>query len=361
MTIVQRSMLLSLLFLLASVLVISIGFVAVIVVLIVLMQYFPALQFLDIKVYHILVFVGVLGLYVYTAGWLIGKPSLAVVDWMKGLSAGQYDVNVYCKRYSFLWNKQRKIKLRYIPFKDMMIRLQELTMTLDRNRQEVEETNGLKEQWIAGVSHDVKTPLSYIKGYLDVMGSPQVELAKEEKKRIFRLLLQKVQEIEGLLRTFQFRQGKPRVLKTRSDLVRFLREVTLDAANNPRSASYHFSFESEIPELQYYYDSKLLKRAVQNVLMNAVLHNPPETAIAVQVKRDRNIQIIITDSGVGIPPAIVHRLCHRHPGDAQNLEEGIGLFVVKDLIEEHQGELEICSVPQQGTTITLKLPLHDVR
>jgi|GEM_PF-4139217 len=361
MTIVRRSMLLSLVFLMASVLVISVGFVAVTVVLIFLMQYFPALQLLDIKVYHILVFVSILGFYMYMAGWLIGKPSLAVIGWMKGLSEGRYDPDVYQKRYFFLWNKQQKIRLRYIPFKDMIVRLQELTITLERNRREVEESNELKDQWVSGVSHDVKTPLSYIKGYLDVMASPLVELSKEDTKRIFGLLLQKVQEIEGLLRVFQFRQGKPRVLKTRSDLVRFLRELTLDAANNPKSASCHFSFESQVSELPYYYDSKLLKRAVQNVLMNAVLHNPPETKIAVRLTADSTIQIRITDNGVGISPAIVHRLYHRQPGDPQDEDEGIGLFVVKDLIEEHQGELEIHSNPQQGTTITLKLPLHDVR
>lgn len=361
MTIVRRSMLLSLVFLMASVLVISVGFVAVTVVLIFLMQYFPALQLLDIKVYHILVFVSILGFYMYMAGWLIGKPSLAVVGWMKGLSEGRYDSDVYQKRYFFLWNKQQKIRLRYIPFKDMIVRLQELTATLEHNRQELEQANELREQWISGVSHDIKTPLSYIKGYLDVMVSPQIELAKEEKERIFRLLAQKVQEIEGLIRTFQFRHGKPRVLKTRSDLVRFLRGLTLDAANNPKSAACQFSFESQVSVLPYYFDSKLLKRAVQNILMNAVLHNPPETSITVQVRTDQNIQIIITDNGVGMPSEVVQRFYHRQPGDLQDKDEGIGLFVVKDLIEEHRGELEVHSRPNQGTTVTILLPLDAVR
>ncbi|TYA14667.1 HAMP domain-containing histidine kinase [Paenibacillus faecis] len=361
MTIVRRSMLLSLVFLMASVLVISVGFVAVTVVLIFLMQYFPALQLLDIKVYHILVFLSIIGFYMYTAGWLIGKPSLAVVGWMKGLSEGQYDSRFYGERYSFLWRKKDKIKLIYIPFKDMIVRLQELTATLDHNRQELEQANELREQWISGVSHDIKTPLSYIKGYLDVMVSPQIELAKEEKERIFRLLSQKVQEIEGLIRTFQFKHGKPRVLKARSDLVRFLRELTLDAANNPKSAACQFSFESQVSALPYYFDAKLLKRAVQNILMNAVLHNPPETSITVQVRTDQNIQIIITDNGVGMPSEVVQRFDHRQPGDLQDKDEGIGLFVVKDLIEEHRGELQVHSRPNRGTTVTILLPLDAVR
>ncbi|WP_334073227.1 MULTISPECIES: HAMP domain-containing sensor histidine kinase [Paenibacillus] len=361
MTIVRRSMLLSLVFLLASVFIISVGFVAATVVIILLMQYIPALHLLDIKVYHILVMVGVLGLYMYTAGWLIGKPSLAVVGWMKGLSEGQYDSRLYGERYAFLWKKQQKIRFRYTPFKDMILRLQELTATLEYNRQELEQANEVKEQWISGVSHDIKTPLSYIKGYLDVMASPQVELAKEDEERIFRLLLQKVQDIEGLIRTFQFKRGKPRVLKTRSDLVRFLRELTLDAANNPKSASFQFSFESQVSVLPYYFDSKLLKRAVQNILMNAVLHNPPETSIAVQVRAHEDVQIIVTDNGVGMSPEVIQRLHHRHPGDIQDKDEGIGLFVVQDLIGEHRGKLEAHSVPKQGTTVTITLPLDAVR
>ncbi|AWB45451.1 hypothetical protein DCC85_15300 [Paenibacillus sp. CAA11] len=360
MTIVRRSMLLSLVFLMASVLVISVGFVAITVVIILLMESIPALHLIDINIYHILVMVGMLGLYMYTAGWLIGKPSLAVVGWMKGLSEGQYDSRFYGERYSFLWKNQHKIRLIYAPFKDMIIRLQELTATLEHNRQELEQANEVKEQWISGVSHDIKTPLSYIKGYLDVMASPQVELAKEEEEPIFRLLLQKVQDIEGLIQTFQFKHGKTQALKARSDLVGFLRELTLDVANNPKSAAYHFSFESHVPALPYYFDPKLLKRAVQNILMNAVLHNPSDTSISVRVLANQNVQIIVTDNGIGMPPAVAQRLQHSHPGEIQHKSEGIGLYVVKDLIKEHQGKLEIHSVPKQGTIVTILLPLDAV-
>lgn len=363
MTIIRRSMLLSLVFLLASVLVISVGFVAATVVLILLMQYVPVLHLLDINVYHILIMAGMLVLYMYMAGWLIGRPSLAVVGWMKGLSEGQYNSRLYSEQYSFLWKNKQKIRLRYSPFKDIIFRLQELTATLEHNRQDLEKANELKEQWVSGVSHDIKTPLSYIKGYLDVMASPQVELDKGEEERIFRLLLQKAQDIEDLIRTFQFKHGKPRVLKTRSDLVPFLKELTLDVANNPKSVSYHFSFESQVSVLPYYFDSKLLKRAVQNILMNAVLHNPPETSIAVQLTAHQDIRINVADNGVGMPLAVVQLLHKRLPDESQDKGQGIGigLYVAKDLVEEHQGILEIHSIPKQGTTVSIILPFDAVR
>ncbi|MMZ65213.1 Alkaline phosphatase synthesis sensor protein PhoR [compost metagenome] len=95
--------------------------------------------------------------------------------------------------------------------------------------------------------------------------------------------------------------------------------------------------------------------------MNAVLHNPPETSITVQVRTDQNIQIIITDNGVGMPSEVVQRFDHRQPGDLQDKDEGIGLFVVKDLIEEHRGELQVHSRPNRGTTVTILLPLDAVR
>lgn len=359
MTIIQRSMLLVLLFLLASAVVITVSFVLIVVCVIVAMELLPVLKRIDIKIYHFLVFLSLLSCFSYVMGTVIGKPLLAVMGWLKGLSEGTYGQPFYAERFAFLWNKRNKIKWHYAPFKDIIVRLQELSKSLELNRQAVARSNEMKEQWLSGVSHDLKTPLSYVKGYLELMANPDIAMSEEERNEAIRLIKRKVDDIEGLIHAFQIGQ-RTIALKTRGELVRFLRDLTLDAANNPRAARYHFCFEANVTACEYLFDPKLLKRVMQNLLINAVIHNPPETEISVRLEVRDRILIQVTDNGAGMPPAVAESLFRsgfRGRTDAPE-GEGIGLAVVKALVEEHQGKIEVQSAPNLGTTVTMALPLR---
>lgn len=361
MTMIQRSILLVLLFLLASSFVILASFVLVVVLIILLMEILPVLKNIDIKIYQSLVFIFILGCYSYVMGTIIGKPLLAIVGWLKGLSEGKYNRQLYAKEFAFLWNKQKKIKWYYVPFKDILLRLQELSISLELNQQEIKRANEAKEQWLSGVSHDLKTPLSYVKGYLELIFSPDIAMTKDERDQALHVIKQKVADIEGLINTFQFRQERSIALRTRGDLVRYLRELTLDAANNPRAASYYFTFEANVTAFEYFFDPKLLKRVMQNLLINAVIHNPRDTEITVRLEIKDYVFITVTDNGVGMPSSVIHNLLRKN-GFRDDTKvpnsEGIGLSVVKALIDEHHGGIDVESMPNQGTTLTIKLPLH---
>ncbi|GIQ70395.1 sensor histidine kinase [Xylanibacillus composti] len=359
MTIIQRSMLLVLFFLLASSVVISISFVLIVVLVIVAMEVVPALNQVNIKVYQALIFMFIIGCYSYLMGMIIGKPLLAVIGWLKGLSEGKYNRQMYAETYAFLWNKKKKMKWHYLPFKSVFLRLQELSTSLERNRQEIARENEVKEQWLSGVSHDLKTPLSYVKGYMDLMTNSDISLTEDERGQALEVVKQKLDEIEGLIHTFQVKQAQPIALKSRGDLVQFLREITIDAANNPRSARYHFAFETGVEVCEYYFDPLLLKRVMQNLLINAVLHNPPDTEITVRLERKDRLYITVTDNGVGMPPSVIANVFGDRVGGEEKAADsaGLGLIVVKALVAEHQGEIDVQSAPSQGTVLTMKLPL----
>ncbi|PAD18629.1 sensor histidine kinase [Shouchella clausii] len=361
MTLIQRTMLLVLFFLIASAVVISISFVLIVVVVILSMEIVPALRHVNIKVYQALVLLFVIGCYSYTIGTIVGKPLLAVIGWLKGLSEEKYNRHHYTEQFAFLWNKHNKIKWYYRPFKDILFRLQELSTSLERNRREIVRENKNREQWLSGISHDLKTPFSYIKGYLDLMTSQDISLTEDERNQAMHLIKQKTDEIEGLVHTFQIQQTQPVVLKTRSDLVSFLREVILDAANNPKAARDHFTFETSIDAYEYYFDPRLLKRVMQNLLINAVLHNPPDTKIMVRLEAKDHLYITVADNGVGMPAHILQNVFdYRVRGETKATGgEGIGLAVVKALVEEHQGQIDVQSSPNQGTLMTITLPLNE--
>ncbi|WP_096187391.1 sensor histidine kinase [Evansella halocellulosilytica] len=357
MNIFYRSIIFSFLFILSVFFLVSLSVVLIVVFLILMMEIFPFLNNIDIKIYYFFVLLFVLLLFSYMMGWLIGKPSLAIIEWLKGLSEGNFEINFYLEKFSFLWNKKNNLKVYYFPFKGILLFLNELTISLQQHQYQIEKSSNLKEQWIAGVSHDIKTPLSYIKGYLDIMSSDDLEMTYHERKQAIHILKQKVNDIEGLMNMFQVKQSQDIIQKVKSDLVSFLKELILDVANNPKSSQYTFTFESRASTYHYYFDQKMIKRIMQNLLMNAVLHNPPETKVVVKLEITKQVNIKVIDNGTGIDPSIIQHVYTQQSKKRVNTseKEGLGLVVVKELVEKHQGSLHIDTNPNKGTIVTIEL------
>ncbi|MFO1441849.1 HAMP domain-containing histidine kinase [Bacillus sp. Bva_UNVM-123] len=324
----------------------------IVIVLIFLMQLVPFLNLIDIKIYYLIVIFLVLTMFSYFMGILLGKPTIAIIEWLKDLSKGNFNKDDYMEKFSFLWNKKGNINVYYLPFKEIILFLSELTVSLQQNKLQNEKINETKEQWVAGVSHDIKTPLSYIKGYLDIIGNEDIEMTKSERNSAMDLIKKKVADIEALLNMFQIKQNQNILQKVRTDFVSFLKTIILDVANNPKASNYNFSFETNVSSFNYYFDQKILKRIMQNLLMNAVLHNSIGTNITIKLEvTAEKVNIRIIDDGVGIPPCVVKNVFAKER--VASGSHGLGLIVVKELVDKHQGNIDIYSKPTQGTVINL--------
>lgn len=180
-----------------------------------------------------------------------------------------------------------------------------------------------------------------------------------EREHALYIVKQKIGDIESMIDAYQIRQQGSTTAGARADLVRFLRDITLDVANNPRSVTCLFSFESNVPAFEHYFDWSLLQRVMQNLLMNAVLHNPEGTEIGVSLRISSLIAIEVSDNGLGMPPVTLERLFkYGERGETPAAGEGIGLAVVRILLEEQQGTIAAESAPGKGTTFTIRLPLR---
>lgn len=333
--------------------------VPVIILIIILKINTSLFEMVPYKMIHITTFTT---LFLFHVIMMIVYPMVHVIRWLIQLSQGNYEEPLM--RHGFFYKYHRRFW-----FGDIFRHMEGLTERLRTSEQAREQVEKERQDWIAGISHDLKTPLAYIKGYATMLASSRYDWTKEEVQQYSHRIELKTEEVEQWiqdLNLFVLADQKQLLLqRERISLPDFVREIVLDLANSPLAEGMHFSFESLSPALLLSADPRYLKRPLQNLVMNAIIHNPEETSIHVQVEQEEDHACIqIKDDGVGMERETMERLFDKHVWSPalspSSSGTGLGLTIAKQLIEVHQGWLEIQSEMGKGTTIQVFLPLKGV-
>jgi len=243
-------------------------------------------------------------------------------------------------------------------------------MKLSENEKERQEIDKLKEEWITGVSHDIKTPLSIIKGYSDLLSTGNLEWNKDEIHQFSSLIQERSCYIEKLINEFNliFRLKNNALLmnKKKEDIIELLRESVIDVENTPKCKNQNLEFYSDKEELYYPVDKIWFRRAIDNLLTNAIVHNPEKTTIKLSIYSlncvsqnidSHNFQIIICDDGIGMDSETQSHLFERYykgtDSSSDDKSTGLGMAIAKQLIQAHKGEISIHSKPNKGTKIII--------
>ncbi|GIO52522.1 sensor histidine kinase [Paenibacillus cineris] len=306
---------------------------------------------------HYEIFVTVLCLLLFLVtllliGWYLGKPLYHMVVWIRRLANGRYDPPP-------AWDNLRagesgRLKFPYAIYKELFEHLRLLTRTLhlqDKTLREVEQT---KREWIQGISHDLKTPLTYIAGYSAMLLHPEYRWSDTEQKQFLSVISQKAAHLQELVQDLnETVQGEIPLKAEKTDIVELVRRTVADVGSAPWAAEYLFSMDSDPDCIPVFCDTKLVTRAVRNLLVNAVVHNPAGTRITVwtSLYDDGTVEIRIKDNGVGFNETPTHR------DDALHAFEpaGLGLSIARRFIEGHGGSLHVLSKPGEGSSITIRL------
>lgn len=222
----------------------------------------------------------------------------------------------------------------------------------------------MKREWIAGISHDLKTPLTYIKGYSTMLLSPDYDWEKEEKTKFLTEILSKANHMELLISdlniTFQLEEGSIPLKLEKYDLVECIRRVVADVANDPRAAHHNLTLETNETYINVLLDVKLLERALLNLMLNAIVHNPVGTTIQVLITNSNGLQVIIKDDGIGMNEEAVERLFQRYyrgtTTDASTEGTGLGMAIAKQFVMALGGDIVVTSELNKGTEVIVSLP-----
>ncbi len=236
-------------------------------------------------------------------------------------------------------------------------------------RRQAEEANRMKDEFLALVSHELRSPLNAILGYAALLrhGGLEAQKVKHAADVIERSGKAQAQLIDDLLDTARIISGKLRLFVGPVDLVSVIGESvqTVRPAADAKGISLRADLPPEIGQITG--DPARLQQVVWNLLSNAVKFTPPGGRVEVQLERvDPHICITVSDTGKGLSPDFLPYVFDRfRQADVSSARRygglGLGLALVKYLVELHGGTVEAASAGEgQGATFKVTLPVRAV-
>ncbi|MEK4869261.1 HAMP domain-containing sensor histidine kinase [Niallia sp. FSL W8-1348] len=274
----------------------------------------------------------------------LANPIVQLVEGIQKLAKGDF------------WRKNQ-VKGVY---KTVFENLNKLSDTLQFNEVEHRKLEKIREEWITNITHDIKTPLSSIKGYSELL--QDYELDNIEKKRYVDIILNKSNYIEHLIDdlnlTYKLKGNAFPVKKTKENIIDIVRESVIQILNHPLYEETNLVFSTEIEQYSFRCDRTLIQRALMNLIYNAIVHNPPDTFIQASIFQDtEHIKILIEDNGNGIEEGELENLFSRYYRGTNTGEShkgsGLGLAIAKEIVEAHGGKILVESKLGEGTRITI--------
>lgn len=228
------------------------------------------------------------------------------------------------------------------------------------------EVERIKEEFIATVSHELRSPLTSIKGALGLMLSGAIEEISEKSQSLLEIAHRNADRlvliVNDILDMEKIAAGKMSFDKQLGDLGDLVAEAA--SANSSCAARFDVKIVTEgfeTPAMATY-DHARMMQVMTNLLSNAMKFSHPGGEVRVTLNSDAlRHEIVIRDFGVGIPPESLDTIFNRFV-QAPNRSErtgngtGLGLSIVKAIVEKHDGQVSIESQLNKGTTVRLCLP-----
>ncbi len=250
-------------------------------------------------------------------------------------------------------------------FSEVYCALNKMDMEIRNSDKLQKETERVRSEWIANITHDLKTPLSPIKGYAELL-TENAEFDKETIQEYGEIILKNVNHTEKLINdlklTYQLDSGAMPFNSQPVNLVRYMKELVIDIVNDPAFKDRDIAFESSVQDLEICIDTDLFRRAMNNLIINALTHNPQETKVKISVDMnvDKETCIYISDNGTGMSEEEQSELFNRYYRGTNTKEKtegsGLGLAIAKQIITLHNGDIAVNSKLNEGTQFTIILP-----
>jgi signal transduction histidine kinase len=244
--------------------------------------------------------------------------------------------------------------------------LAEINRQLNKAGAFIAKKDSARADWISGVSHDVRTPLSVILGFAGQLEDNQtLPASAREQASYIRKQGERLRSlISDLNLTSKLEYSMQPLRMEKVYLVELARQVVCEFLDGGLEARYQIVFDSsqESETASVMGDEALLKRALYNLIQNSIIHNPKGCVISVSVARNETgITVMVSDDGIGVSTEKLEKLRattnHLENTDERlNLRHGLGVLLVRQIVEAHHGTVKIESAPQNGYQTVLVFP-----
>jgi len=223
----------------------------------------------------------------------------------------------------------------------------------------------VRTDFVANVSHELKTPLTSIKGYIETLQDGALD-DKENAERFLTIIKKHADSltniVNDLLILSEAEAGNETLNKTTFDIKSFIDEIILGFGHDLNEKNINAEFESRNDTIEIYADKGKIEQVIVNVIDNAIKYTENGRKIKINLSKERDIIFIsIQDNGIGISEKHLSRVFERfYRVDKARSRKvggtGLGLAIVKHIVFLHEGEIEVESSVGQGTKINIKLP-----
>ncbi|MGB8268272.1 MAG: HAMP domain-containing sensor histidine kinase [Priestia megaterium] len=295
-----------------------------------------------------------------------GGPLLLFTSWLGRMGSGNYSEVLTQKERKRVFRKNGKVRFQYRLYSEVITAFYEMAEQLSLAEKERKQLETTREEWMTGISHDLRTPLSTIQGYGHMLESGHYNWNEEELKEIGQTLRDKSEYMVELVEDFSLAfklKNNVVVLETKKvDVHQLLQHIVLKFVNDRTIENVHFSYVPAHLQPFTQADPRWFERMLDNLIFNAIKHNPKNTTITIStaIKSDR-VLITIQDDGIGMDEETQKNLFDRYYRGTNTTEKtegaGLGMSIAKAICELHKGHIEVRSTLHEGTAIILHLPL----
>jgi signal transduction histidine kinase/DNA-binding response OmpR family regulator/ligand-binding sensor domain-containing protein len=301
------------------------------------------------------------------------------------LPKGKHTIRIQGKSRNNLWQKKPlELQINVIPpwyksnlayFNYLLIflltiyqfyRLRLRQQLAKQEAKRLQELDNLKSRFITNITHEFRTPLTIIMGYVDTLKSiltnhPQANVSLKSIERNSHSLITLVNQMLDLAK---LEQGQLNLNITQQDLISFTHYLVNSFTSLAESKKVKLLFKANVEFLTMDFDQEKWRQIVTNLLSNAIKFTKENSIVQVSMLKlkTNEVSITITDQGIGIPKADLPFVFDRFYQATNNIDKkisgtGIGLALTKELVELMDGSIVVNSVEQSGTTFSIKLPI----
>ena len=250
------------------------------------------------------------------------------------------------------------------PLSELAMNINQTSQTLRLQERDLRKRENARANWIAGVSHDIRTPLSMVMGYAGQLeDNSNLSLLERKKASIILRQSEKMRDlINDLNLASKLEYNMQPINMKKLNILALVRQVIVDFLNNDLEDNHPILLETDGNTGSFYVqaDEDLIKRALTNLIQNAINHN--ENGCTIYISLGNTLEkstITIADNGVGASDKQIDKLNntpHYIISDDSTTEQrhGLGLLLVKQIMESHNGKMRIDQSHYGGFSVTLE-------
>ena len=242
-----------------------------------------------------------------------------------------------------------------------------MVMRLREQVQRVRKMDATRREWVASISHDLRTPLTSLMGHLETVQLRGDQMTDAERKRFLEVAMQNAKHLDRLSASLfdyaRLDSDDVPVDKAPAHVGELLDDLAarFSAAGQSRHIKFSVEYAEGLPMVQI--DAALIERALANLIDNAIRYTPDGGAVTLSAKADADgVALSVADSGSGIAPDDVPHVFERFFQGSRHREgrghAGLGLAIVQRVAQLHGGTVQAGNQASGGAVFTMWLPIH---